>query len=97
MEQAFLNMLDNARHRAGVVFIVNSGYRCLKHNTKVGGSKTSSHMIGLAADIKCINSRDRFKIIEALIHVGFERIGVRKDFIHVDLDLTKDQEVFWIY
>ena len=32
--------------------IVTSGYRSKRVNTGVGGSKKSSHMIGLAADIK---------------------------------------------
>ena len=32
---------------------INSGYRCLELNTKIGGSKTSSHMQGLAMDIEC--------------------------------------------
>jgi len=96
MDPAFLNMLDNARSRAGVWFVVNSGYRCPKHNAEVYGTKTSSHQIGVAADIKCTNSRDRFLMIEALIHVGFKRIKPAPRFIHVDFDLMKDQEVMWL-
>ena len=98
MEQAFLNMLDNARHIAMVPFVINSGYRCPGHNKdpRVGGSATSSHLLGLAADIKCTNSRDRFKIIRAFYKVGFKRFTPKPTFIHVDLDLLKDQEVMWL-
>lgn len=35
------------------VIIVSSGFRCEKLNLIIGGSKTSAHMKGLAADITC--------------------------------------------
>lgn len=81
------------------VMIITSSYRCETHNSdpKVGGSKTSSHLKGLAADIKCENATYRFYLLNALTHVGFKRIGIGKDFIHVDLDETKDQNVIWTY
>ena len=31
---------------------VNSGWRCAAHNMKVGGARTSRHLIGCAADIR---------------------------------------------
>ena len=30
---------------------INSSYRCEEHNRSVGGSKTSQHLLGKAADI----------------------------------------------
>jgi len=79
------------------VMIITSGYRCEKHNKEVGGKETSSHPKGVAADIKCEDSTFRFLLVNALLKVGFKRIGIGKDFIHVDLDGTKDQNVIWIY
>ena len=35
------------------VIIVSSGYRSPELNLVIGGSKTSAHMLGLAADISC--------------------------------------------
>jgi hypothetical protein len=35
------------------IIIVSSGFRCEKLNLIIGGSKTSAHMKGLAADITC--------------------------------------------
>jgi hypothetical protein len=32
---------------------INSGYRCDAVNNKLKGSKTSEHLIGMAADIEC--------------------------------------------
>jgi len=81
------------------VIIITSGYRCEEHNRdpKVGGKETSSHLKGLAADIKCDDSAYRFILIKALLKVGFARIGIGKDFIHVDLDMDKTQNLIWVY
>ena len=43
--------LDILRSVIGVPLIVTSGYRCAKHNEEVGGSRSSRHLIGCAADI----------------------------------------------
>ena len=46
------NVLDPLRERYGKPIIVNSGYRCAKHNREVGGASGSQHMRGEAADIR---------------------------------------------
>ena len=81
------------------VIIINSAFRCEKHNKdpKVGGSDTSSHLVGLAADIKCEYSTYRYHLLSALLQAGFKRIGIGEKFIHVDLDETKPQKVIWDY
>ncbi len=70
--------------------IVNSAYRCEKHNKKIGGSPTSSHCEGLAVDIRCTNTKDRYSLIYFLITLGFKRIGVYPTFIHADIDTDKN-------
>lgn len=45
------NVLDPLREAYGKPIKVNSGYRCPELNKAVGGSKTSDHMKGCAADI----------------------------------------------
>lgn len=45
------NVLDPLRAAWGGPITVTSGYRCPKVNAAVGGSKTSQHMTGEAADI----------------------------------------------
>ncbi len=92
-----ISMLDVARKKYGKPIIPNSGYRTIEHNAKVGGKPSSSHLKGLAVDIKCDNSVDRFKLYDILREVGFKRIGVGKTFIHVDIDKDKSPEVFWVY
>ena len=48
-----VQMLEKLRERLGCSININSGYRTKSHNKKVGGSVTSKHMKGLAADIIC--------------------------------------------
>lgn len=47
-----VHVLQPLRDSLGRAIFVNSGYRCLKVNTLVGGSKTSQHLTGQAADIE---------------------------------------------
>ena len=96
---SFIKKLDDAREIAGIPFKINSGYRTPKQNTKVGGVKNSSHtnIPCNAADINVGSSSERYKIIEAAVKVGFNRIGIGKNFIHLDTDKKKSQDVIWHY
>ena len=97
MNQEFLLKLDEARELAGIPFKINSAYRTPEHNAKIGGKPNSSHLKGLAVDISVTNSRQRFIVLNALLNVGFTRIGIADTFIHVDLDNGKSKDVIWTY
>ena len=97
MDIDFLHKLDEARHIAQTPFKINSGYRSKEHNLKVGGRVGSSHLKGLAADIGYNGSRERYLILNALMQVGINRIGIAKSFIHCDVDNLKDKNVIWLY
>ena len=90
-------MLDMARDKFDKPIRINSGYRTAKHNLKIGGRPNSSHLRGLAVDIACSNSVDRYHLLNCLLDVGFKRIGISKSFIHVDIDDEKDDQVIWTY
>lgn len=47
------------KHYGGGSLIVTSGYRCPALNKKVGGSTTSAHMIGYAADLQAGNGKTK--------------------------------------
>ena len=96
MDINFLAKLDEAREYANIAFIINSAYRSPEHPLSIK-NPTSSHIKGLAVDISVKDSRQRFLILDALIAVGFSRIGIAGTFIHVDLDLDKSQNVIWTY
>jgi len=102
MDKEFLAMIDEARHLAGVPFKINSGYRTQAHHNSLAKkgyktAKNSAHLRGFAADIHAPDSRTRYAILQALIKVGFNRIGVANTFIHVDNDPSLPEEVIWTY
>ena len=98
MDKDFLRRLDTARGIAGIPFKINSGYRTAHHNDNVIKARVgSSHKKGLAADIGYYGSRERYLILNALMQVGINRIGIAKTFIHCDVDKNKDEDVIWLY
>ena len=87
--------LECVRTHYGKPMRINSGIRCLPHNRKIGSRDTSSHIKGLAADIGCTDMRTRLELVKRLLRDGeFTRIGLHKDFIHVDVDGDKPNGIF---
>jgi len=102
MEPSVIEALDNARDQCRFPFVITSGFRTINYNRDLirrgyPASTKSSHLLGLAADIAVTSSRRRFLMVEALLDAGFTRIGIGDDFIHVDLDKNKSQNVIWTY
>jgi len=59
---------------------------------------TSAHIKGLAADIRCSDGVTRARMMDALVYAGFERFGLHKSFIHVDIDnKEKPSPAIWLY
>ena len=96
MDEDFLAKLDDAREFAGFPFFINSAYRSPDHPESIK-NPTSSHIKGLAVDIRVMDSKTRYLIVDALMHVGFNRIGIADTFIHVDDDRNKACGVIWTY
>lgn len=94
---ALVEKLDKAREYADVPFVVTSACRCEEHNKAVGGKEDSSHTKGLAIDIGASNSQQRSRVLYGMILAGFTRIGIANNFIHVDIDKDKPQNVTWLY
>jgi uncharacterized protein YcbK (DUF882 family) len=97
MTLMFVERLQAARNRYGRTMYISSGYRCREHNAAVGGVEGSAHMLGMAADIRCLIGQNRFELLQALLGAGFTRIGISSQFIHVDIDKSKPDNVIWTY
>lgn len=97
MQQHTMDNLDFARKYAGIPFVLNSAYRSPEWEKSKGRTGTGAHTAGCAVDIRCNSSVNRFKIVHACLIAGFTRIGIGKNYIHVDDDPTKPQEVIWHY
>ena len=82
-------VLDPARERLGKAIRVNSGYRCAKHNLKVGGAVGSQHMKGEAADVVPgdsgqVTGDSLERLVRIIKEQGvFDQMIVYPSFVHV--------------
>jgi uncharacterized protein YcbK (DUF882 family) len=98
MSKELLEILDEVREDYGKPIVITSGYRTEAHNEKVGGKPNSSHLRGLACDVACTTSRDRFELVRLFLEYGITRIGIADTFIHIDIDdEDKSPKVIWTY
>ena len=94
VDDVLVDWLQKIRDHFNKSVNINSGYRCAEHNAdpKVGGSKGSHHVKGMAADIwvEGILPLDIAKYAES---IGIKRIGLYDTFVHIGSDTTKK---FWL-
>lgn len=79
--------LERVREVLGKPMHINSGYRGPKLNAAIGGSKTSAHMKGLAADFVCPQFGTPLEICKALQahaeEIRFDQIIQEGTWVHV--------------
>jgi hypothetical protein len=73
-------VLEPLREAYGKPIRVTSGFRCKKLNDAIGGSKSSQHMLGQAADITSLEdsvegNKELFDIAVKLIRQGVITVG----------------------
>ena len=71
-----------------------SGYRTPEHNKRVGGAKSSQHLLAKAGDLRTTEytSKELYNIIEELINIGAVKqggLGYYDTFVHYDIRGTK--------
>lgn len=91
IDNNLVNSLQLIRNHFNKPVIINSGYRCAKHNKAVGGATLSKHRFGMAADIaiKGVAPSDIAAYAES---IDLKGIGLYSSFVHVDTRRTKS---FW--
>lgn len=97
MDQGFMQTLDALRSISGIPLVLNCAYRSRAYDLKKGRSGNSAHTRGKAVDIRCNSNSTRSKIVASALALGITRIGIGKNFIHVDTDASLPQNVIWHY
>lgn len=97
MDPTFLDLLDKVRETAGIPLVLNCAYRSKAWDLAKGRTGNSAHTRGKAVDIRCTTSTNRLKIVKAAILCGIRRIGIGKNFVHLDNDASLSQNVMWHY
>lgn len=84
IENLATNLLQPLRLVYGRPMVINSGYRSSEVNREVGGSSSSQHMKGEAADIACESPAH---LVACLIESGlaFDQCGIYSTFVHLSL------------
>ena len=99
MSQDFMQKLQELRDKCNFPLPVNSGFRCKKHNTRIGGHPDSAHMAGLACDLDVNGIRARV-VIQKALEMGFEGVGISQSgskFVHLDMKPRKNGKAVWTY
>jgi uncharacterized protein YcbK (DUF882 family) len=82
--------LQRLRDKLDKPIKINSGYRCAKHNKKIGGAKRSQHVLGNAADIVVEDKKpiEVFNFVDKLQRLNMFKLGglkVYNTFTHLDI------------
>lgn len=95
--------LDRLREACGFPFVITSSYRDPEHNAQMGGVPESSHCLapdGFYSGIDIATSNfggaGLYKFITNALWLGYNRIGVYKHHVHLDVEDRLPQQVMWI-
>jgi hypothetical protein len=91
--------LEVVRVETGHPLYVNSGFRSPAYNAKVGGSPTSSHMTGHAADVhsKHLSPKALASLVMALDrekHISIDQCILYPRWVHIGIGTRKRHQFF---
>jgi len=91
-----IHVLQPLRDHLGYAVHVNSGYRCTRVNTLIGGVPSSQHLTGHAADIQDFTNGNEHllkKIVE--LNLPFDQVinEFNYQWVHVSYDATHNRHV----
>ena len=88
-----VTLLQKIRNNFKKPININSGYRTVSHNAKIGGANNSYHTLGRAADI-AVSGTNPEDVAEYCERIGVKGIGCGANYVHVDTRTTK---AYWKY
>lgn len=95
------NVLDPIRESWGNPILVTSGFRCKEVNDKVGGSTTSQHIKGQAADLDIGTPEQNKSLFEHICKSGitFDQLLLENNWqwVHISYNINKNrQQILYI-
>lgn len=81
--------LERVRDVLGAPVRITSGYRSPELNARIKGSKTSKHMLGLAADIECPGWGNPKRV--------FEKLAANRDTLQFDQLILEFPPDGWVH
>ncbi|TAL17054.1 hypothetical protein EPN96_06655 [bacterium] len=96
-KKELVDLLEEMRKTLGAPVRINSGLRCEAHNQAVGGKDSSAHLCGEAADVSAEGGEKLFSAARAGFLAGAKRIGIGKNFVHVDVSGALPSPRLWTY
>ena len=86
IDMKVVNMCQTIRDGLKLPITINSGYRCIQHNSKIGGVPNSYHTKGCAADILVPDGWTVDELADLAEQCGADGIGryYNEGFVHVD-------------
>lgn len=88
VDSKLVDYLQKIRNHFNAPVSVNSGYRCDRHNSAIGGASRSKHKYGQAADI-VVKGIAPLKVAQYAESLGILGIGLYDSFVHIDTRTTK--------
>ncbi|MFA5302558.1 MAG: D-Ala-D-Ala carboxypeptidase family metallohydrolase [Bacteroidales bacterium] len=88
-----LNLLQPLRDQLQRPLVVVSGYRCPALNRAVGGSVSSQHMKGEAADVYCTDALEALLLVQIVLRycLPFDRLILYQSHLHLSFKANGPQ------
>lgn len=87
--------MQSVRDLLKVPISISSGFRCAALNRAVGGSPTSQHMVGLAADFIAPDFGSPLQIARAIVasKLSFDQLIMEGTWCHISFTATPRRQV----
>lgn len=102
LKELVTDVLDPIRLEWGQPLVVNSGYRSIELNAKVGGVPNSAHIVGKAADVRLPtwstkSITDLFKLIQEMAEdglIGIDQVILyrKKKIVHISNEYPRRKQ-----